>query len=76
MVEFYQPLAELKLVEMTIETATPIPLRGDEDLMREAISNLVDNAVELTPEGGLRTGRGSYGRGAALGSRDKHRCGV
>jgi signal transduction histidine kinase len=51
-VEFYQPLAESKLVEMTIEAAEPIPVRGDEDLMREAISNLVDNAVKFTPEGG------------------------
>jgi len=51
-VEFYQPLAESKFVEMTIEAAQPIPVRGDEDLMREAISNLVDNAVKFTPEGG------------------------
>jgi signal transduction histidine kinase len=50
--EFYQPLAESKFVEMTIEAAEPIPVRGDEDLMREAISNLVDNAVKFTPEGG------------------------
>ena len=51
-VEFYQPLAELKSVELTIEAAEPVPVRGDEDLMREAISNLVDNAVKFTPEGG------------------------
>jgi signal transduction histidine kinase len=51
-VEFYQPLAESKFVEMTIEAAEPVPVRGDEDLMREAVSNLVDNAVKFTPEGG------------------------
>ena len=51
-VEFYQPLAESKLVEMTLEAAEPVPVRGDEDLMREAISNLVDNAIKFTPEGG------------------------
>ena len=51
-VEFYQPLAESKSVEMTIEAGEPVPVRGDEDLMREAISNLVDNAVKFTPEGG------------------------
>ena len=51
-VEFYQPLAESKFVEMTIEATQPVPVRGDEDLMREAISNLVDNAVKFTPEGG------------------------
>jgi signal transduction histidine kinase len=52
-VEFYQPLAESKSIEMTIEAAAPVPVRGDEDLMREAISNLVDNAVKFTSEGGL-----------------------
>ena len=51
-VEFYQPLAESKSVELTIEAAEPVPVRGDDDLMREAISNLVDNAVKFTPEGG------------------------
>jgi signal transduction histidine kinase len=51
-VEFYQPLAESKFVEMTIEASESVPVRGDEDLMREAISNLVDNAVKFTPEGG------------------------
>jgi len=51
-VEFYQPLAESKFVEMTIEAPEPVPVRGDEDLMREAVSNLVDNAVKFTPEGG------------------------
>ncbi len=51
-VEFYQPLAESKSVEMAIEAPGPVPVRGDEDLMREAISNLVDNAVKFTPEGG------------------------
>ncbi len=51
-VEFYQPLAESKSVEMSIEAGDPVVVRGDEDLMREAISNLVDNAVKFTPEGG------------------------
>ena len=51
-VEFYQPLAESKSVEMSLDAGGPVPVRGDEDLMREAISNLVDNAVKFTPEGG------------------------
>ena len=52
LVEFYQALAESKGVEMTLEAAEPAPLHGDEDLMREAIANLIDNAVKFTPEGG------------------------
>ena len=51
-VEFYQPLAESKGIDLTIEAQAPVPIRGDEDLMREAISNLVDNAIKFTPEGG------------------------
>ena len=51
-VEFYQPLAESKAIDLSIEAAWPVPVRGDEDLMREAISNLIDNAVKFTPEGG------------------------
>ncbi|HZZ62048.1 MAG TPA: HAMP domain-containing sensor histidine kinase [Roseiarcus sp.] len=51
-VEFYQPLSESKSIAMTLEADQPVPVFGDEDLMREAISNLVDNAVKFTPEGG------------------------
>jgi len=32
--------------------ARPTLVRGDEDLLREAISNLVDNAIKFTPKGG------------------------
>jgi signal transduction histidine kinase len=50
--DFYEPLAESKGVTMVIEAAGPVPVRGDQDLMREAISNLVDNAIKFTPSGG------------------------
>ena len=50
--DFYEPLAESKCVSMVVEADTPVPVRGDEDLMREAISNLVDNAIKFTPSGG------------------------
>ena len=30
----------------------PVPMRGDQDLMREALSNLIDNAIKFTPAGG------------------------
>ena len=51
-VEFYQPLAASKSVELNVDADDPVLVRGDEDLMREAITNLVDNAVKFTPEGG------------------------
>ncbi len=50
--DFYEPLAESKGVTMVIDAVGPLPVRGDQDLMREAISNLVDNAIKFTLAGG------------------------
>ena len=37
---------------MVVDAERPVPIRGDQDLMREALSNLVDNAIKFTPAGG------------------------
>ena len=37
---------------MVVDVVAPVPVRGDQDLMREAVSNLVDNAIKFTPPGG------------------------
>ena len=50
--DFYEPLAESKGVTMIADAAQPVPVRGDQDLMREALSNLIDNAIKFTPAGG------------------------
>src|SRR5208337_4073759 len=50
--DLYEPLAESKFMTMDIDADKPVPVRGDEDLMREAISNLVDNAIKFSPPGG------------------------
>jgi len=50
--EFYEPLAESRSIIMRALNNAPLYIRGDEDLLREAISNLVDNAVKFTPPGG------------------------
>lgn len=50
--EFYEPLAESKSIKMTLETRSPVQISGDGDLMREAVSNLIGNAIKFTPENG------------------------
>jgi signal transduction histidine kinase len=50
--EFYEPLAESKSIKMTLETHSPVQISGDGDLMREAVSNLIGNAIKFTPENG------------------------
>ena len=37
---------------MTLETRSPVQISGDGDLMREAVSNLIGNAIKFTPESG------------------------
>jgi signal transduction histidine kinase len=50
--DLYEPMAEDKRVSFLIAAKEDIIVRGDRDLLFEAIANLVDNAVKFTPEGG------------------------
>jgi signal transduction histidine kinase len=50
--EFFEPLATSKSIAMTLETRSPVQILGDGDLMREAVSNLIGNAIKFTPEHG------------------------
>lgn len=50
--EFFEPLATSKSISMTLETRSPVQILGDGDLMREAVSNLIGNAIKFTPEHG------------------------
>jgi signal transduction histidine kinase len=50
--EFYDPVAEAKSITMSLAAPQPVLVIGDADLLREALANLVDNAIKFTPQGG------------------------
>jgi signal transduction histidine kinase len=50
--DVYEPIAENKKVDLRVEAQHQLDVRGDRDLLFEAVANLVDNAIKFTPEGG------------------------
>jgi signal transduction histidine kinase len=50
--DIYEPIAENKNVTLHVQVAHRLNVRGDRDLLIEAVANLVDNAIKFTPEGG------------------------
>jgi signal transduction histidine kinase len=50
--DIYEPIAENKNVDLRVEVRHRLSVRGDRDLLFEAVANLVDNAIKFTPEGG------------------------
>ena len=50
--EFYQPVAEHRGVSLTLKAEQEIVVWGDRDLLFEAATNLVDNALKFTRRGG------------------------
>ena len=50
--DIYEPIAENKNVDLRVVIGQPLSVLGDQDLLFEAVANLVDNAVKFTPEGG------------------------
>ena len=63
-VELYEPLAAEKSLQLTTHAATSVAASGDRDLLFQAISNLVDNAIKYTPTDGsvdIQLGEGPLG---------------
>jgi signal transduction histidine kinase len=50
--EFFEPLATESGLSFTADIAPAAAVRGDPDLLFEAVANLLDNAVKFTPPGG------------------------
>ncbi len=53
--ELFEPLAQARGVAMVLSAPRPVVVPGDGDLLREAVANLVDNAIKFTPPGGRVT---------------------
>lgn len=54
--ELYEPLAEQKGLALRVEAPSPAPVKGNRELVSQALSNLVDNAIKYAaspdrPEG-------------------------
>jgi signal transduction histidine kinase len=53
--DLYREVAEQKAITLAVEPAGPAELEGDPVRISQALSNLVDNALKYTPEGGRVT---------------------
>jgi len=51
-VELYEPLAAEKGQTLVVESTAALSIRGDRDLLFQALANLVDNAIKYSPQGG------------------------
>jgi heavy metal sensor kinase len=66
-VDMFRGVAEQRGLRLTLDAAGPVVVPGNEGFLRQVVSNLVDNALKFTPEGGsVRVGIWSDGEEATL----------
>ena len=63
--DLYEPLAEQKGIALKVEADMPARLKGNRELVSQALANLVDNAIKYAgPKGDTRQRRRAGNRGA------------
>ncbi|HJP35917.1 MAG: HAMP domain-containing sensor histidine kinase [Gammaproteobacteria bacterium] len=50
-VDYYQPVADARGISLRLESAAPVAVRGERELLLQAICNLLDNAIKFSPAG-------------------------
>jgi signal transduction histidine kinase len=64
-VEFYEPAAELKSIDLKIRSSGALMVSGDPVLLAQALSNLIDNALKYAPaNGSIEVGVQKIGEGS------------
>jgi signal transduction histidine kinase len=74
--DLYEPIAEAKNINLRVEARQQAVVRGDRDLLFEAVANLVDNAIKFTPEGGKVDIELTRGGGEAIVRVTDTGCGI
>jgi two-component system heavy metal sensor histidine kinase CusS len=70
-VEDMRPLAEMRVLTLTVRVDSPLPICGQESPLRQVCYNLLDNAIKYTRAGGTITVRAERkDRSAVLTFRD------
>src|SRR5260370_33012173 len=54
--ELYEPLADEKGIALTVEAPAAAPVRGNRELVSQALANLIDNAIKYAGPNGQLNG--------------------